>query len=405
MGSLIIGGGAAGLMCAGFAARAGKKVTVLERNDSFARKVRITGKGRCNVTNNCPPEEIIRNVRTNPRFLYSAVNAFSPQDTMDLFESLGVPLKTERGRRVFPVSDRADDIAGALIRFAQDNGASLLPGKRVKKLLIKDGRMTGAVLASGEPLEADKVVIATGGRSYPRTGSDGDGYRLAAAAGHSIIPQRPSLVSVLLKESWCVELSGLSLKNVELSLLEKGKKIYHELGEMLFTHKGVSGPLVLSASAYMSKEPENYQILLNLKPALTPQQLDNRLLRDFAEAKNRDFGNALDRLLPRSLIPVAVRLSGIPGTLKVHSVTKEQREAFAALLQAFPLTPIGFGSLEEAVITSGGVCVNEINPKTMASKRVEGLFFAGEVIDVDAFTGGYNLQIAFSTAVAAAQAL
>lgn len=405
MGSLIIGGGAAGLMCAGFAARAGKKVTVLERNDSFARKVRITGKGRCNVTNNCPPEEIIRNVRTNPRFLYSAVNAFSPQDTMDLFESLGVPLKTERGRRVFPVSDRADDIAGALIRFAQDNGASLLPGKRVKKLLIKDGRMTGAVLASGEPLEADKVVIATGGRSYPRTGSDGDGYRLAAAAGHSIIPQRPSLVSVLLKESWCVELSGLSLKNVELSLLEKGKKIYQELGEMLFTHKGVSGPLVLSASAYMSKEPENYQILLNLKPALTPQQLDNRLLRDFAEAKNRDFGNALDCLLPRSLIPVAVRLSGIPGTLKVHSVTKEQREDFAALLQAFPLTPIGFGSLEEAVITSGGVCVNEINPKTMASKRVEGLFFAGEVIDVDAFTGGYNLQIAFSTAVAAAQAL
>lgn len=405
MGSLIIGGGAAGLMCAGFAARAGKKVTVLERNDSFARKVRITGKGRCNVTNNCPPEEIIRNVRTNPRFLYSAVNAFSPQDTMDLFESLGVPLKTERGRRVFPVSDRADDIAGALIRFAQDNGASLLPGKRVKKLLIKDGRMTGAVLASGEPLEADKVVIATGGRSYPRTGSDGDGYRLAAAAGHSIIPQRPSLVSVLLKESWCVELSGLSLKNVELSLLEKGKKIYQELGEMLFTHKGVSGPLVLSASAYMSKEPENYQILLNLKPALTPQQLDNRLLRDFAEAKNRDFGNALDRLLPRSLIPVAVRLSGIPGSLKVHSVTKEQREAFAALLQAFPLTPVGFGSLEEAVITSGGVCVNEINPKTMASKLVEGLFFAGEVIDVDAFTGGYNLQIAFSTAVAAAQAL
>ena len=405
MDNLIIGGGAAGLMCAGFAAQAGKKVAVLERNDSFARKVRITGKGRCNVTNNCPPEEIIRNVRTNPRFLYSAVNAFSPSDTMALFESLGVPLKTERGRRVFPVSDRAEDIAGALIRFAQENGASLLPGKRAKKLLIKDGRIAGVVLASGEAMEANRVVIATGGRSYPRTGSDGDGYKLAAAAGHSIIPQRPSLVSVLLKESWCAELSGLSLKNVELSLLEKGKKIYQELGEMLFTHTGVSGPLVLSASAYMSKEPEKYQILLNLKPALTPQQLDNRLLRDFSEAKNRDFGNALDRLLPRSLIPVAVRLSGIPGTLKVHSVTREQREAFAALLQAFPLTPVGFGSLEEAVITSGGVCVNEINPKTMASKLVEGLFFAGEVIDIDAFTGGYNLQIAFSTAVAAAQAL
>ena len=405
MDNLIIGGGAAGLMCAGFAARAGKKVTVLERNASFARKVRITGKGRCNVTNNCPPEEIIRNVRTNPRFLYSAVNAFSPADTMALFEGLGVPLKTERGRRVFPVSDRADDIASALIRFAQDNGAFLLTGKRAGKLLIQESRIAGVALTNGETMKANTVVIATGGMSYPKTGSDGDGYQLAAAVGHSIIPQRPSLVSVLLKETWCGEVSGLSLKNVELSLLKKGKKIYQELGEMLFTHKGVSGPLVLSASAYMSQEPENYQMLLNLKPALTPQQLDNRLLRDFAEAKNRDFGNALDRLLPRSLIPVAVRLSGIPSTLKVHSVTREQREAFAALLQAFPLTPVAFGSLEEAVITSGGVCVNEINPKTMASKLVEGLFFAGEVIDIDAFTGGYNLQIAFSTAVAAANSI
>ena len=303
MDNLIIGGGAAGLMCAGFAARAGKKVTVLERNASFARKVRITGKGRCNVTNNCPPEEIIRNVRTNPRFLYSAVNAFSPADTMALFEGLGVPLKTERGRRVFPVSDRADDIASALIRFAQDNGASLLTGKRAGKLLIQESRIAGVALTNGETMKANTVVIATGGMSYPKTGSDGDGYQLAAAAGHSIIPQRPSLVSVLLKETWCGEVSGLSLKNVELSLLKKGKKIYQELGEMLFTHKGVSGPLVLSASAYMSQEPENYQMLLNLKPALTSQQLDNRLLRDFAEAKNRDFGNALDRLLPASRCP------------------------------------------------------------------------------------------------------
>lgn len=405
MRKIIIGGGASGLLCAGLAAGHGAEILVAERNARPARKVLITGKGRCNVTNNCPPEEIIRNVRTNPRFLYGAVNAFPPADVMALFESLGVPLKTERGRRVFPASDQASDIAGALTRFAQESGARLLTGKRAAEITAENGAVTGVRFADGETLEADGVVIATGGKSYPRTGSDGDGYRLAAALGHTVVPQRPSLVPVLTRERWCAQLAGLALKNVELTVLQKGRAVFREQGEMLFTHTGVSGPLVLSASAYMDGDPALYAMTVNLKPALTPQQLDARLLRDFAGYKNRDFSNALDKLLPRTLIPVAVELSGISGGTKVHSVTKEQRGRLVSLLQALPLTPRGFGSLDEAVITAGGVSVREIDPKTMQSKLVKGLYFAGEVIDVDAFTGGYNLQIAWSTAYAAARAL
>lgn len=406
MRKIVVGGGAAGLACAGFAARRGKEIVVAERNSRPARKVMITGKGRCNVTNECTPEEFIRNVRTNPRFLYGAINGFTPSDAMALFEGLGVPLKTERGRRVFPVSDKAADIADALVRFSEGNGARILTSRRVAAIDTKDGAVTGVRFDDGQRMEADGVVIATGGLSYPRTGSDGDGYRLARELGHTIIPQRPSLVSILTEEAWCAEAAGLGLKNVALTVTDrKGRTVYREQGEMLFTHTGVSGPLVLSASAYMSKGAREYSIFVNLKPALSPQQLDARVLRDFAEYKNRDFSNALDQLLPRTLIPVVVRLSGIPGDTKVHSVTREQRSALVTLIQALPLTPRAFGSLDEAVITAGGVSVKEIDPRTMGSKLVKGLFFAGEVIDVDAFTGGYNLQIAYSTAFAAAEAL
>lgn len=406
MRKLIVGGGAAGLLCAGFAAGQGKEVVVLERNARPARKVLITGKGRCNVTNDCSPTDLIANVRTNPRFLYGAMNAFSASDAMALFTSLGVALKTERGRRVFPVSDQASDIVDAMIRFAKDSGATILTGKCVKEILSADSAVTGVAFSDGTQMEADAVVIATGGRSYPRTGSDGDGYRMAQSLGHTIIAQRPSLVPLLTKETWCAELSGLSLKNVTLTVQDsKGKVVYSELGEMLFTHTGVSGPLVLSASAYMEKGASAYRLFINMKPALSVQQLDARILRDIADNQNKAFANVLGLLLPRTMVPVVMRLLGLAQELKCHSVTREQRAALVALLQALPLEPKAFGSLDEAVITAGGVSVKEIDPKTMQSKLVRGLYFAGEVIDVDAFTGGYNLQIAYSTAYLAAQAL
>ncbi|MCI8648940.1 MAG: NAD(P)/FAD-dependent oxidoreductase [Anaerotruncus sp.] len=402
---LVIGGGAAGLCCAGLAAQQGAQVSVLERNPRFGKKLQITGKGRCNLTNHCSVDELMKQVRTNPRFLYSAFHAFPPEAAMELFEGLGVPLKTERGRRVFPVSDQAADVVQALVAFAQRNGVSLLTNHRVAKLLVEQGQVCGVILTSGATLTADAVVVATGGLSYPLTGSDGDGYRLAEQVGHTIQPTRPSLVPVYTRERWCAQAMGLSLKNVRLTLKDqKGKTVFQELGEMLFTHFGVSGPLVLSASAYLRDAPESYQMYIDLKPGLDEQQLDARLLRDFSEAKNRDFANALGKLLPRKLIPVLVQQSEILPQTKVHEVTRQQRRSFVQLLKALPLTPVGFAPIEQAVITSGGVSVKEINPKTMGSKLAEGLYFAGEVIDVDAFTGGYNLQIAWSTAFLAAQA-
>lgn len=402
----VIGAGASGLVLGGFAARGGLAVTILDKNARPARKVLITGKGRCNVTNDCTPEEFLTQVRTNPRFLYGAIHTFSPADAIAFFEGLGVPLKTERGRRVFPQSDKAADIVDALSRFARDNGALLRPKTRAMAIQVKDGAVDGVVLEDGSFLKADAIAVATGGLSYPRTGSDGDGYRIAQSVGHTIVQQRPSLVPLVLRDKWCAELMGLSLRNVTLTLTDKkGKKVFSELGEMLFTHFGISGPLVLSASAYISGEMQDYRLSVNLKPALTPPQLDARILRDFAEQQNKDFGNALDGLLPRRMIPVLIRLSGIPEETKVHSVTREQRLKLVSLLQELPLSLKGFGAIEEAVITSGGVSVKEINPKTMESKLVKGLFFAGEVIDVDAFTGGYNLQIAYSTAYAAAQGM
>ncbi len=397
---IIIGAGAAGLMAAGVASMAGRDVTLLERNERPARKVMITGKGRCNVTNNCNSlDELISNVPVNGRFLYSAFSRFMPSDTMELFEDMGVALKTERGNRVFPVSDRAADIVDALIAFGTDDGAQIVKG-RAKNLIIEDGTVKGVETFDGEKLFADKIIIATGGKSYPATGSSGDGYDLARQAGHTIVPLKPSLVSLECHEGFCTDLQGLSLKNVSIKVLDtkKNKVIYEDFGEMLFTHFGVSGPMILSASSHLREmERGRYEIHIDMKPRLDLEQLDTRILRDFSENNNKNFINSLGGLLPRKMIPVAVKLSGIRPTEKVNQITKEQRQRLVQVLKDIKLTVTDFSSIDEAIVTSGGVKTGEINPKTMESKLVKNLYFAGEVIDVDAYTGGFNLQIAFST--------
>lgn len=397
---LIIGGGAAGLMAAGTVSMTGKSVTVLERNDRPARKVMITGKGRCNVTNNCTElDKLIENVPQNGRFLYSAFSNFMPSDTMELFEDMGVPLKTERGGRVFPVSDKAVDIVDALVSFATDDGAQIVKG-RAKELIIENGTVKGAVTYDGEKIFAEKVLIATGGKSYPATGSTGDGYELAKQAGHTVTELKPSLVSLVCHEGFCTDLQGLALKNVSMSVIDSvtNKEIYKDFGEMLFTHFGVSGPMILSAGAHMrNMQRGRYKIYVDMKPGLPYEQLDARILRDFSENNNKNFINSLGGLLPRKMIPVAVKLSGIKPTEKVNQITKEQRHKFAEVLKKFKITVNDFSPIEEAIVTSGGVKVSEIDPKTMESKIVKNLYFAGEVIDVDAYTGGFNLQIAFST--------
>ncbi|MBQ9899133.1 MAG: NAD(P)/FAD-dependent oxidoreductase [Ruminococcus sp.] len=399
--TIIVGGGAAGCFAAVWAARYGKSVLVFEKNERLGRKLRITGKGRCNVTNNCPTDELFRNIPTNPRFLHSAFAAFSSEDTMSFFEELGVPLKTERGNRVFPVSDSANDIADALAREMKSLGVSVV-NRRVTKLITEDGACRG-VRAGGEEYRAESVVIACGGKSYPATGSTGDGYALAQQAGHTVTELKPSLVPLTSPDKYCAELMGLSLRNVKLTLLNGDKQVWSEQGEMLFTHFGMSGPLVLSASSHIPDIASgSWRVLIDLKPALTPEQLDARIQRDFAENLNRDFINGIRKLLPAKLIPVAVRLSGIELERKVNSVTRGQRRAFGELIKAFPVHISGFRPIDEAIITSGGVSVKEIDPKTMQSKLLPGLYFAGEVIDVDAYTGGFNLQIAFSTAYCAA---
>ena len=398
---LIIGAGAAGLMAAGTVSGRGKDVMILERNEKPARKVAITGKGRCNVTNNCKElSELIANVPVNGRFLYSAFSSFMPSDTIDLIEDMGVPLKCERGNRVFPCSDKAMDIVDALIHYGTDDGAELIHG-RAKELIIKDGTLKGVRTFDGEEIAADKIIVATGGKSYPLTGSTGDGYELARQAGHTIIEPKPSLVPLSVHEGFCSELMGLSLRNVSLKVIDtkrKNKVVYDDFGEMLFTHFGVSGPMVLSASSMIrDMEAGRYLISIDLKPALSEEQLDSRILRDFSDNTNKDFINSLGALLPRKLIPVVVRLSGIKANEKVNQITREQRHRLVQLLKDFRLTVKGFRPIDEAIVTSGGVKVSEINPKTMESKLLSGLFFAGEVIDVDAYTGGFNLQIAFST--------
>lgn len=397
---IIIGGGAAGSFAAITAARMGRTVTLFEKNEKIGRKLRITGKGRCNVTNNCTWQEAMNSVPVNPRFLYSAFSGFQPQDVMNFFEELGVPLKTERGNRVFPVSDKAEDIVDALDREVKSLGVNVIHQRAAK--IIVDGNVCTGVIAVGKEYYSQSVLIATGGQSYPKTGSTGDGYKLAESVGHTVTPIYPSLVPLVSVEKYCGEMMGLSLKNVGVRLYDKEKLIFSEQGEMLFTHFGVSGPLILSASSHIRKmERGRYKIKIDLKPALDIKQLDLRIQRDFSENQNRDFINAVRKLLPAKLIPTAVKLSGIPAEQKVNTITKEQRKAFAELLKAFPITIADFRPIDEAIVTSGGVSVKEINPKTMESKLVSGLYFAGEVIDVDAYTGGFNLQIAFSTAYSA----
>jgi len=395
----VVGGGAAGLMAAISAAAAGASVTVAEREESCARKLRITGKGRCNVTSDCPPEDVLKNITRNARFLYSAMDAFPPSEVMDFFQGLGVPLKTERGNRVFPVSDRAGDIADALLREAERLGVQFRQ-LRVQKLLCKNGVISG--ISGGDTvLDCAAVILCTGGLSYPRTGSTGDGYRLAEAAGHTVTELTPSLVPLTSPDGDCAAMQGLSLKNVTLTLLDgKGKARYSALGEMQFTHFGVTGPLVLSASAHMTGV-SGYRLELDLKPGLTEEKLDERLLRMFAENRNRDFKNSLGDLLPRLLIPVVIRRSGIPPETKVNSVTKSQRSALLRTLKHFSVEIDGMRPIEEAVVTRGGVNVKEVDPRTMASRLVPGLYFAGELLDVDAYTGGFNLQIAWATGRAA----
>lgn len=395
MNIIVIGGGAAGLMAAGTAAESGARVTLFETNEKVGRKLFITGKGRCNVCNDCDVQGVLQNVPVNPRFLYSALGCFSPADVMAFFEGHGVPLKTERGNRVFPVSDKSADIIDALFTWVKRSGVTIVH-ETVESLVLQDGKVAG-VHARGRDYPADRVIVATGGASYPQTGSTGDGYRFAKAAGHTVVPPNPSLVP-LVTPGGCEELMGLSLRNVQVTVFENNKKIWSDFGEMLFTHFGLSGPLILSASAHMRHfGSKGYHIEIDLKPALDEKTLDRRLLGDFDKHKNSDFINALGDLLPRKIIPAVVRMSEIDPRAKVNGITKAQRAALLHTLKHFLVVVSGKRPIAEAIITSGGVSVKEVNPKTMESKKCAGLYFAGEVLDVDAYTGGFNLQIAWST--------
>jgi len=393
---VVVGGGAAGMMAAITAAELGARVTVLERNKFAGKKLRITGKGRCNVTNNCTPREVMDAVNRNPKFLYGPLSRFTPQDTMEFFEGLGVPLKTERGRRVFPVSDKAADIQGALVRRMGELGVKVICNARVTDITPNGEGWT--VVNGAHRTECDSVILATGGLSYPGTGSDGDGFKMLSRLGVEITDFKPSLVPIVTREDLS-PLMGLTLKNVRLTVRHGDETVYSEMGEMLFTHFGVSGPLVLSASANMQKYPvDSYTMEINLKPALDREELDRRIISDFAKYSARDFVNSLSDLLPQKLIPYVVDRSGIDPRKKTGSVTREERGGLLEALVAFRITPKSFRPIDEAIITSGGVDVSEINPKTMELRAYPGLFVAGEMIDIDAYTGGYNLQLAFSTA-------
>lgn len=396
---IVIGGGAAGMMAAISAAKCGAKVTLLEKNEKTGKKIYITGKGRCNVTNACDPDELMKKVVTNPRFLYSAFSVFSNLDVMNFFEENGVPLKIERGDRVFPVSDKSSDIISGLNRCLSKLKVEVLFHSNAEKLLVKDGRIFGVRLSSGKELLCDAVIVATGGLSYQSTGSTGDGYTFAKLCGHTVTPCFPSLSAFVLNEDYCKQLEGLSLKNVRLRVFQKGKELTNELGEMLFTANGISGPLVLTASAKVTDRLERGEVtaVLDFKPALSKEELDTRLLKDFAEMKNKHFDNALDKLLPQKIIPTLLRLSGIPTEKQVNAITKEERARLVSLLKELTFHVKAVGDFSQAVITRGGVHVKEVNPSTMESKLVSGLYFAGEVLDVDAYTGGFNLQIAWST--------
>lgn len=398
---IVIGGGPAGMFAAITAGRRGKRVLLLERNDRLGKKLRITGKGRCNVTNDCTAQEVLQNVPRNGRFLFSAVTAFPPERTMEFFESMGCPLKTERGNRVFPQSDSALSIQAALDRALEETKVTIVK-QRVKRICCEDGKVCG-VETEHEVFKAPKVILATGGCSYPTTGSTGDGYEMASSLGHTIVKPVGSLVPLETEGEDCPKMQGLSLRNVAVKLLDpKGKCAYKDFGELLFTHFGVSGPTVLSASAHMGK-PGTYTLVLDLKPALDEGKLDARILRDLELYKNRSMSNAMTDLLPRSMIPVVLQRAQIDEELEANSLTRQQRHNLVQTLKAFHLTIAGKRPVKEAIVTSGGVKTGEVDPKTMGSKLVPGLYFAGEILDCDAYTGGFNLQIAWATAFAAAQ--
>ena len=409
---LIIGGGAAGIMAGVFAARNHHEVHILEKNEKLGKKVFITGKGRCNVANACDTEELFPAVMSNPKFLYSGFYSFGPQDVMNFFEEAGVPLKVERGNRVFPQSDHSSDIIRALERELKKAGAKVHLHTTVKEIVKKPEaeKVTGVILEDGTFMEGDAVIVATGGFSYQSTGSTGDGYRFARELGLKVTDISPSLVPLKTKEDYIPKLQGLSLKNTGLTIKNGKKVLYEDFGEMMFTHFGVTGPMILSASAHIGTKlakAENGELCayLDLKPALTKEQLDARILREFETGQNKQFKNVIGVLFPSSLTPVMLELGGIPAEKKIHDISREERQHFVDLVKAFPFTITGMGEFKEAIITKGGVSVKEINPGTMESKKISGLYFAGEVLDLDAVTGGYNLQIAWSTAYLAAQAI
>ena len=394
---VVVGGGAAGLMLAATASARGLNVTVLDPNQKLGRKLRITGKGRCNLTNNCDVKTVLANMPGDGRFLYSALSSFSPADVMTWFEERGLPLKTERGNRVFPVSDNANDVAETLLRECRRHDVRFLR-TRAKAIVSADGRVSG-VVTEESTISCRAAAVCTGGLSYPLTGSTGDGYRFARSFGHTLTEPQASLVPLESEDEYCSQMQGFALKNVCLSAYEDDRLIYRELGEMLFTHFGVSGPLVLSASAHMRHMDScKYRLEIDLKPGLDEKKLDARLLRDFEKYANREFKNALIDLAGQSMIPVLIELSGIPEETKVHDITREQRMRLLRLFKAFPVSVSGKRPIDEAIVTAGGVNPKEVNPRTMESKLMPGLYFAGEVLDLDAYTGGFNLQIAWSTA-------
>lgn len=403
----VIGAGAAGMLAAGHAGELGHSVDIFEKNNIVGKKIRITGKGRCNITNASDCEEHIENTPGNPYFMYSALYKFPPDKMIELVESLGVPTKVERGKRVFPVSDKAADVSEALKKYMKKNGVKLHLEKGVKDIITENNKIKSIVTDDGKELDFDAVIVATGGLSYPTTGSTGDGYKFAKKAGHSVSKLMPSLVPLKSDDWICPELMGLSLKNSAIVIKNgKGKTIYKDFGEMLFTHFGVSGPMVLSASRHLLRRfNENITMYIDMKPALDMKALDNRLLRDFEKYINKDLRNALNDILPQKMIPVIIRLSGVDETKKIHDITKEERKRMEELIKGLPVHITGTAGFDMAVVTSGGVNTDEIDPSTMESRKIKGLFFAGEVLDVDAYTGGFNLQIAFSTGYTAAEGL
>ncbi len=394
---IVCGGGAAGMIAAGTTAKTADKVILIEKNDALGKKLRITGKGRCNITNACDIEDMIGMYPVNGKFLYSALYTFTNDDIVELLKSYGVETKVERGGRVFPISDDARDVVSAMRKYALQPNVKLIKDE-VKSLIVDNGEITGVKTAKSS-YTADSVILCNGGASYPQTGSDGSGYRMAERVGHTVIPPTPSLVPLCTEEKWCADIMGLSLKNVEVTAFNaKNKKLYSGFGEMIFTHFGVSGPLILSLSAHIKKEIANgVKIKIDLKPALSTEQLDSRILRDFEEQKNKHIINALDALLPKKLIPVIIEISGIEPHKAVCEITREERKQLLDTLKGLTLNITGFRPIREAIITSGGIKTSEINSSTMESKLVSGLYFAGEIIDVDGYTGGYNLQVAWST--------